>query len=133
MNESLMRFAAEVNAVSVTVADLLRASEEIHRLPVKERDWEGRMICLARLYKGDAPRKSMAVGKRLEAMAQIITSGALPAWLLPSNEQGAINIAEPVFIAAACEPLIFSESDAYFQQTTFVDAVLRYAEPDGHA
>ncbi len=91
------------------------------------------MICLARLYKGDAPRKSMAVGKRLEAMAQIITSGALPAWLLPSNEQGAINIAEPVFIAAACEPLIFSESDAYFQQTTFVDAVLRYAEPDGHA
>jgi hypothetical protein len=50
---AIVKLAAELNAVHVTVKDLLRASEEVHKLPEGERDWEGRdrgsaHVCRAR-------------------------------------------------------------------------------------
>jgi hypothetical protein len=133
VKSSLARLAAELNRVKVTVEDLLTASEAIHDLPVEDRDWEGRAHCLVLLYRKAEPGKAMAVGKRLEAMAAVIQSGALPGWLTAADEDGAISIAEPVFIAAALEPLLVTERDAYFQQDNFVNAVMRHAQPEGNA
>lgn len=132
MSRAIAKLAAEVNAVRVTLRDLLSASSEIHKLPEDQRDWEGRAILLARMYAGQ-DRKAMAVGRRLSAMARLIESGALPHWVLPKQSDGAVMISEPVFLAAAAEPLLLTRSDAYFDREHFVAKVLELAKPDGNA
>jgi hypothetical protein len=44
-----------------------------------------------------------------------------------------MKIAEPVWLAAAAEPLLLTERDAYFEPTSFLERVLSLAEPDGNA
>ena len=132
MDEATMRAAAEVNSVRVTLEDLLFASEQIHKLPAEDRDWEGRLHLLARLYKGH-PDKGLAIKYRLEALANLIASGALPHWVLPNAPDGSVQIAEPVFVAAATQPLLFTGRGAYFEERDFVSRVLELAKPDGNA
>lgn len=131
MSDHLLNLAARLNAVHITVDDLLFAVEEVHKLPPEGRDWEGRLILMARLFTGE-PDKAMAVEHRLVAMNDLILAGVLPHWALPEAPDGSVQIAEPVWQATATEPLLLGEKDAYFDQASFVNHVLALAEPDGH-
>ena len=77
MDQSTANLIARVNTVVVAVDDLLLASDEMHKLPPNQRDWAGRAICAARLFKGQH-YKAFAVTSRLEAMAKVLSSGELP-------------------------------------------------------
>lgn len=101
--ESLIALVARVNSVHVSAEDLLSASEEVHKLPAEDRDWEGRAHLLARLFSGEGD-KAFAIETRLSAMSKLIASGSLPHWSRPMGADGAALIAKPVFIAAATEP-----------------------------
>ena len=61
--------AARVNAVSVAVEDMLLASREIQKLPLRRCNRDMRADCLARLFSGQGD-KALAIGYRLEAMAR---------------------------------------------------------------
>jgi hypothetical protein len=130
--ESLIALVARVNSVRVSAEDLLLASDEVHKLPAQDRDWEGRAHLLARLFSGESD-KAFAIETRLSAMSKLIASGSLPYWCHPTDADGATLIAEPVFVAAATEPILFSEADAYFNEAAFVERVLELADEEGHA
>jgi len=118
--------------VAVTVADLREAGEAIHSLPLGDRDWEGRAMAMVRLFKGE-PNKSMAVECRLTAMSRMLQSGTLPGWSTPASSDGSVNVAEPVWLATATEPLILEERDAYFDPASFLNKVLLLAQAEGNA
>jgi hypothetical protein len=132
MIDALVKMAARLNAVRVTVADLVLASQEVHKLPAADRDWEGRMHLMVRLFSGE-PDKGLAIEHRLMAMSSLLASGTLPHWATPQTPDGEIQVGEPVWQAAATEPLLLRERDAYFEKDSFLDRVLSFAEPDGHA
>ena len=132
MSRSLANMAARLNAAHITIDDLLFATEEVHKLPPEDRDWEGRLHLMARLFKGE-PDKGLAIEKRLAAMSALIGSGSLLHWALPEAPYDSVKIAEPVWLAAASEPLLLTERDAYFEPTSFLERVLSLAEPDGNA
>ncbi|MDD5058276.1 MAG: hypothetical protein PHQ60_10410 [Sideroxydans sp.] len=132
MNQSLANMAARLNSAHITIDDLLFVTEEVHKLPPEDRDWEGRLHLTVRLFKGE-PDKALAIEKRLVAMSALIDSGSLPHWALPEAPDGSVKIAEPVWIAAATEPLLLTERDTYFEPTSFLERVLSLAEPDGNA
>jgi hypothetical protein len=132
MSSSNRAREARINAVHITLDDLLFASEEVHKLPPDDRDWEGRAHLMARLFSGE-PDKAFAVDARLTAMARLIRAGALPGWTLPTAPDGSVQISEPVFLATATEPLILREHDASFERQSFVTRVLELAKPDGCA
>ena len=90
---------ARVNAVSVTVEDLLLASAEIQKLPLETCNREMRTRCLALIFKGQN-YKVIAVNSRLEAMGRVVRSGKIRRWVLPNI------VAEVVFLAAAKEPIL---------------------------
>lgn len=122
----------ELNAVTITVEDLLLASDEVHKLPPEERNWKGRLHVMARLFH-DTPSKGLSIEYRLVAMTKMIEAGALPGWAVPQVSDGSVQIAEPVWKATALEPLIFEENDAYFDQNSFLNRVLSMAKPEGNA
>lgn len=132
MDQSTANLIARVNTVDVSVDDLLLASDEIHKLAPDQRDWEGRAICTARLFRGEH-YKAFAVTSRLEAMAKLISSGELPNGLTPETADGGRMIAEPLFLAAAKEPILFTEKEPFFNAQSFIEFVLKHAEADGHA
>jgi len=130
MSQGIRNFEASINAVHITLDDLLLASEEVHKLPPGDRDWEGRTHLMARLFSGE-PDKALAIDARLTAMARLIRAGALPGWALPTAPDGSTQISEPVLLATATEPLILGEHDASFDRQSFVRRVLELATPDG--
>lgn len=119
-----------LNAVKVTVSDLRRASDAVHALPEGERDWEGRLIAMVRLFPKQ-PDKGLSVEHRLAAMAKMVAGGALPGWSMPEAPDGSTMIAEAVWLAAASEPLVLSERDATFDCARFRARVLSLAQPEG--
>ncbi|MEQ1597613.1 MAG: hypothetical protein ABL985_21235 [Casimicrobium sp.] len=129
---SIGKLQNELNSVEITLDDLLQASKAVHDLPQEDRDWQGRKIALVKLFLGQ-PEKAHAVETRLGAMAQLIQSGVLPMWATPVDSEGATQIAEPVWLATASEPLILKKYDAYFDKQSFLDRVLKLAEPEGSA
>ena len=42
-------------------------------------------------------------------------------------------IAEPVFLAAAKEPILFTEKEPFFNAQSFIEFILRNTDADGHA
>lgn len=129
---STSKLQSDLNAVTITVADLLLASKEVHDLPKEDRDWEGRLMTMVRLFPGN-PHKGLAVEHRLVAMSRILEAGVLPGWALPETPDGATFIAEPVWVATATEQLILGKHEARFNQQSFIDRVLSLAEPEGNA
>lgn len=129
---STAKLQNELNAVTITVEDLLLATDEVHKLPPEDRNWEGRLHVMARLFHG-TPRKGLSIEYRLVAMTKMIEAGTLPGWAMPQAADGSVQIAEPVWKATALEPLILEESDAYFDQDSFLNRVLSMAEPEGNA
>ncbi len=132
MDQSTANLIARLNTVDVSVDDLLLASNEIHQLPPDQRDWEGRAICTARFFKGER-QKAFAVISRLEAMAKLISSGALPNGLIPEIADGGHMIARPLFLAAAKEPILFTKKEPFFNAQSFIEFVLKHTEVEGHA
>lgn len=127
-----MNIEKRVNSASVTKEDLLRVSEEVHNLPEKERDFEGRTIAMIKMFPGQSD-KCMAIDLRIMAMNEMIELDNLPGWALPQNEDGSFLIAEAVWEATASEPLIFTETEAHFDQEAFLERVLSSATPEGQA
>jgi len=122
----------ELNAVSISVDELLLATEEVHKLPPEDRNWEGRLHTMARLFHS-SPRKGLAIEYRLVAMNRMLEAGVLPGWATPQDSDGAVRVAEPVWEATAIEPLILGEREAHFDQASFLRRVLLLAEPEGNA
>ena len=78
------------------------------------------------MFKGQR-YKAFAVGSRLEAMARVVRSGKITRWVLPNI------VAEVVFLAAAREPILFTQNESFFDPESFVAFVLENAAVDGHA
>ena len=132
MSRSLLNMASRLNAVRIEVGDLLLATREVHKLPPTDRDWEARLHLMVRLFPGE-PDKGLAVEHRVQAMDKLLMSGVLPHWATPEQPDGAVLVAEPVWKAAAHEPLLLRKRDAYFEKESFLERVLSFAEPDGSA
>ena len=127
-----MDIEKRVNSARVTKENLLQVSEDVHNLPEKDRDFEGRTILMIKMFPGESD-KCMAIDLRMMAMNEIIESGKLPGWALPQQEDGSFLIAEPVWEATATEPLVFTDKNAHFNQKTFLERVLSCATPEGQA
>lgn len=132
MNRSLLNMASKLNAARVEVEDLLLATRDVHKLPATDRDSEGRLHLMVKLFKGQ-PDKGLADEYRIRAMDQLLTSGALPSWTTAKQANGSVLIAEPVWKAAAAEPLLLRNKSAYFDEKSFLERVLALAEPEGDA
>jgi hypothetical protein len=132
MDQDTANLIAGLNSVAVSVEDLVLASHEVHNLPPEQRNWEGRTTCVARLFKGQH-YKAFAVHSRLQAMAALITSGKLPLALVAEMSDGGRMVAEPIFVAAAKEPILFTDKEPFFNAESFIEAVLRHSGVDGHA
>jgi len=130
LNPSSTNPADRINAVRVSVEDLLRAAAAIHRLAVDERDWRARAMCAAKLFKDDASDKAYAVTARLEAMSQLVEAEKLPEAFAPRAANGARVLAESVFKAAAIEPLLGTGPACYFDPDAFLACVFRHAQLD---
>ncbi|RJF96642.1 hypothetical protein D3870_19655 [Noviherbaspirillum cavernae] len=66
-------------------------------------------------------------------MAALITSGKLPLVLVAEMSDGGRMVAEPIFVAAAKESILFMEKEPFFNAESFIEAVLRHSGVDGHA
>lgn len=66
-------------------------------------------------------------------MAALITSGKLPQAFVDEMGDGGRMVAEPIFMAAAKEPILFTEEAPFFNAEFFIEAVLRHSGVDGHA
>ena len=132
MDQETANVIACLNSVAVSVEDLVLASDEVHHLPPEQRNWEGRTTCVARLFEGQH-YKAFAVHSRLQAMAALIISGKLPQAFVDEMGDGGRMVAEPIFMAAAKEPILFTEEAPFFNAESFIEAVLRHSGVDGHA
>ena len=130
MKKWTAEYIARINRVDVSSDDLLLLSKEVHHMPPEDRDWEGRAICAIRLFS-DEEDKAIAVTARLEALARLIKSGNLPHWTRPVQEDGARLVAEPVFVAAANEPIMRSDEGHYFNTDSFTNRVLEESDVEG--
>ena len=127
-----MDIEKRVNSVTITPEELLKVSEEVHKLPERERDFEGRSILMIKMFSGE-PDKVTSIDLRLTAMSEMIDTGNLPGWATPKQPDGSVLIAEPVWVAAVEEPLLFKGNDAYFDKEKFLEKVLSSAIPEGRA
>lgn len=132
MDQDTANLIARLNSVAVSVEDLVLASDEVHNLPPEQRNWEGQTTCVARLFKGQH-YKAFAVHSRLQAMAALITSGKLPLPLVAEMSDGGRMVAEPIFVAAAKEPILFTEKEPFFNAESFIETVLRHGGVNGPA
>lgn len=132
MSDANMKMALELNAVRVTMKDLLLASSEVHKLPPEDRDWEGRLHLMVRLFPGEG-KKASAVDLRLTAMSNLVRRGVLANWVVPESADGSTRIAEPVWRTTATAPLLLSDEEPYFDESSFVEAVLAAAPNEGRA
>jgi hypothetical protein len=132
MDQDTANLIARLNSVAVSVEELVLASHEVHNLPPEQRNWEGQTTCVARLFKGQH-YKAFAVHSRLQAMAVPITSGKLPLALVAEMSDIGRMVAEPIFVAATKEPILFTEKEPFFNAESFIEAVLRHSGVDGHA
>lgn len=121
-----------LNSVAVSMQDLLQASAQVHELPEQRRDFEGRALVMLRLFPGE-PDKCQAVEYRLQAMSTLLSARALPGWATPPSEDGAVLISEPVFQAAATQPIVMSNGRPAFSADAFVKRVLELAPAEGSA
>ncbi|HMS27745.1 MAG TPA: hypothetical protein PKC80_10300 [Burkholderiaceae bacterium] len=132
IEEALANMSKRLNAVTITKEDLLLVTQEVHKLPPGKRDWKDRLQLMNRLFNGEQD-KVLAIEERIVAMSALISNGQLPGWAVPDENDGAMKIAEPVWMAAASEPLLFKDIGAYFEASKFLDHILTIAEPDGNS
>jgi hypothetical protein len=132
MDEGSMKVLERVNRTSVTKNDILQFITELANREADDRDFEGRTILLIRLQRGN-PDKVLSIEFRMEALAQLFGGAEPKAWTLPPLPDGAIPTAEPVFAAAAEQPLIEVDGRPAFERDTFFAKVLELAAVAGHS
>jgi putative acetyltransferase len=116
----------ELNAISVSSLDLLRATQEVQKLPKDKRGWESRMLTISALFP-DVPRKAMAVEYRLVAMTQILQLKVLPEWTQTKAADGTVSLSQAVWQVAASAPLQFKDQQESFEVGNFVAQVQSFA------
>jgi len=127
-----MDLIARLNSERFTASELIEISDEVHSMPEEDRDWEGRIIFLARYYPNQRYR-AMAADERLTAMAYLISSEVLPLGVMPKAPDDSYTISEAVFEAAASEPLLLRGNKPYFEPESFAKRVLEFSEIEGKA
>ena len=128
---------AKVNAVEISVDDLRRAVEEVQQLPPQDRDWEGRLLVLNRLFRR-TPNKGIAIEYRIVALCRVLEAEEVPGWALlewplPKASDGSIAVAEAMWRATATEHLVFGAGDPTFERTRFLERVSSFAESEASA
>jgi hypothetical protein len=123
-------FIARSNAILVTIDSMLRGSDEIHKLPREEMNWDGRIDCLTRIFRGQRD-KAFVVNSRLEAMSRLVNAGKVPYGVVPRKIAGWNSLANSVLLAAAEMPILFLEKEPYFEPEPFAAFVLRDAKACG--
>jgi hypothetical protein len=126
VDQATANLIARANAVSVTAEDLFLASTEIQKLPPETCNRAARTRCLDRIFDGQS-HKVIAINARLEAMARIVSYAKIRRWVLPNI------VAKVVFLAAAKEPILFTNKEWWFESDSFVAFVLEHAAVDGRA
>ena len=121
----------KINAVLVSGDDLLRAADVVHKLPKGDRGFNERLRATTSLFGSQL--KALAVDDRMNALTDLIREGALPGWALPSNDAGDMTVAEPVFDAAASEPIIIDDWGPRFDKEAFLLRLMTLVEPEGRA
>jgi hypothetical protein len=119
-------FVERSNAIVVTIDDLWRGSDEIHKLPRDQMDWDGRMDVLTRIFRGRRD-KAYVANSRLEAMSKFVNSGKVPYGVTPMDTPGWNALANSVLLAAAELPILFLEKEPYFEPESFAAFVLKDA------
>ncbi len=123
-------FIERSNAILVTIDTMWRGSDEIHKLPRDQMDWDSRMDCLARIFRGQRD-KAFVVNSRLEAMSKLVNSGKVPYGVTPMDTPGWNALANSVFLAATEMPILFLEKEPYFEPESFAAFVLKDARACG--
>jgi hypothetical protein len=123
-------FIARSKAISITLNDLFRGTDEIEKLPSGEMNWDGRMECLTRIFRGRRD-KAFVVNSRLEAMSRLVTGGKVPHGVVPTDIDGRNVLAHSVFLAAAEMPILFHKKEPYFEPEPFAAFVLKDARACG--
>ena len=123
-------FIVRANAILVTIAAMWRASDEIHKLPAEEMNWDGRMDCLTRIFRGRRD-EAFVVNSRLEAMSRLVNTGKIPYGVAPMDTAGWNALANSVLLAAAELPILFHEKEPYFESEPFAAFVLKDAKVCG--
>ena len=128
-NDSTRELIAFTNSVPVSVEDLTSLVDEIEMSQPEMRDWQSSAIVAVRLFNGD-PDKVEAVMFRLEALMRLlIADKSQTPWTI-SLPDGVILTSEPVFAAAACEPIVENAGEVAFDREKFLSKVLELAEVD---
>jgi len=116
---------SEANTTPVTKDDLLRIVDEAESSFPDARDLMAYAMA-ARGFIRD-PDKMEAVMLRLKALSRFVSDEGAPGWTI-SLPDGVVLTPEPVFAAAADQPLIEVGDDVGFDRETFLARVLEIAE-----
>lgn len=117
-----------VNQVSVSKEELLEIVDQLeHERPDEDAFYKA-LAVVADLHPGDH-KKVSAIMFRMEALSQLLVSEGSTGWTLPVSD-GRVLTEEPVFAAAANEPLIVNGKRVEFERTSFFRRVLEESDPD---
>lgn len=119
---------SQVNETPILKDDILSVIQEVGDSAPEDRDMESHLFAAIRLYSGD-PDKVTAIMFRLEALAHLLVDEDAPGWTV-SLPNGAVLTQEPVFAAAAVQPLIEQDGNVAFDRELFLAKVLELAELD---
>lgn len=132
MDEGSRKVLERANRAAVKKEDIIEFVTEIGERGSDRRDFEGRAFVLMQLHKGN-PDKSLAIEFRMEALAHMLGGAEPTTWTLPARPDGAVMTTEPVFAAAAVQPLIEVDGRPGFERDAFFDKVLELCEAGGNA
>jgi hypothetical protein len=132
VDEVSRKMLERVNCTAVSKSDILQFVKELAKREAGDSDFEGRAILLARFHSGN-PDKAIAIEFRMEALARLLGGTEPKAWTLPPLPDGAVPTSEPVFAAAAVQPLIEVGGRPGFERSAFFAKVLELASVGGNA
>jgi hypothetical protein len=128
---------AELNAIVVSLEDLLRARDAVHALPENGRGVRSRIAALQTLWPNLTPkaraRKIQAIDYRLGALAALVEEGLIAGWVYPASADGTVPVSEAVWLAAAEQPLVWKDgtNDVTFDTDALRRRALELALADG--
>lgn len=116
-----------INATTLTGLELMGFADEVQRLKLKDRDFEGRAITAIRFFDGDSDRVISAIF-RMEAFARIISQGRLEGWTKSADKKGMSLTNTVLFEAAGRVPLRIRENRFEFSRATLLKKVFQIAK-----
>lgn len=120
-------YLKHLNKAKVSKDDVLEFVRETSALPKEDRGFESFAISSIRLHPGN-PDKAEALMFRVQALARFLDGDLMKGWTHPEAADGARWTSEPVFAAAAVEPLVEVNNQLTFEPTSFKRKVLELAD-----